>query len=233
MQRSYESELMDGALQDPELLAEDLRNLRLMNRLLGGSRVLLFGLQDFLRRHKLREFSLLDIGTGSADIPAAITRWSRKEGIRASIVAVENQTLTARIAAAQTAPYAEISLIQGNAGALPFRPRSFDVVTASQILHHFSDAAIVALLRQWAVFARRAIIIGDLIRHPVAYYGIYAVTKLWTRNAMTIHDAALSVRRALTVPEWRELFLTAGVGDVEIRSVAPFRVSAVISLESN
>jgi hypothetical protein len=49
---------------------------------------------------------------------------------------------------------------------------------------------------------------------------------------MTIHDAALSVRRALTLPEWREILKAAAVGDVEIRWLAPFRVSAVISLES-
>jgi hypothetical protein len=47
---------------------------------------------------------------------------------------------------------------------------------------------------------------------------------------MTINDAALSVHRALTLREWKHVFNKAAVGRVEIRAVAPFRMSALIML---
>jgi hypothetical protein len=39
------------------------------------------------------------------------------------------------------------------------------------------------------------------------------------------------VRRAFTVAEWRELFHRADVGPVQLFSIFPFRVLALISLE--
>ncbi|MGH7928107.1 MAG: methyltransferase domain-containing protein [Candidatus Binatia bacterium] len=231
MKRSYQKELMDGAPADEKLLIDDLRNLRYMNRFLGGSRVLLYGLKRLIREEKLTSFSLLDVGTGSGDIPAAIARWGRQQSFNTRIVALEAQAVTASVAAGHTKRFPEISVVQCDAGAPPFHHASFDIVTASQFLHHFTEANIIALLQRWAALARRAIVISDLIRHPVAYYGIQVLTRLCTRNVMTIRDAPLSVHRALTVGEWRNLFIHAAVGRVEIRSIAPFRMSAVISLK--
>jgi SAM-dependent methyltransferase len=228
MKRSYEKELMDAPVIDPAMWVDDLRNLRAMNRFLGGSRGLLWALKRMLLREKLTQFSLLDVGTGSGDIPAAMVLWSRRRRLRPRVIAVEAQPLTTKVAAAHTSSLPEISVIQGDAGTLPFRRRSFDIVTASQFLHHFSEAKIISLLQGWATLARRAIVISDLIRHPLPYYGIYFLTRLCTVNPMTINDAALSVQRALTLREWRALFNKAAVGRVEVRAMAPFRMSAVI-----
>ena len=214
----------------PTILVDDLRNLRAMNRFLGGCRVLLHGLKSFLRQEKMTHFSVLDVGTGSGDIPAAVARWSRKQGFETRIVALDSHKIMTAVAAEYTRNFPEISIVRCDAGAPPFRRSSFDIVVASQFLHHFTEADIIALLRRWADVGRRAIVISDLVRHPAAYYGIDMLTRLSTRNPMTINDAPLSVRRALTIPEWRNLFIQASVGRVEICSVAPFRMYAVISL---
>jgi 2-polyprenyl-3-methyl-5-hydroxy-6-metoxy-1,4-benzoquinol methylase len=228
MKRSYESEYMDGPVSDRAVLVDDLRNLRAMNRFLGGSRGLLYGLKRLLHEENLTSFSLLDVGTGSADIPTAIARWSRHRCVTPRIVALDAHAITVKIAAQQTNDFPEIAVVQSDGATLPFRASSFDVVTASQFLHHFTEAKIVTLLQRWATLARKAIVISDLIRHPAAYYGIYAVTRLCTRNRMTIHDAALSVKRALTLQEWKRILNHAAVGRVQICSIAPYRMSATI-----
>jgi hypothetical protein len=71
-----------------------------------------------------------------------------------------------------------------------------------------------------------------LIRHPVAYCGIRVITRLFTRNIMTLTDGPLSVRRAFTLAEWGELFRRADIGRVQIFSAFPFRVAALISPQS-
>jgi hypothetical protein len=76
VRRSYEQELMDLRGNEPDMLAEDLCNLRLLNRYFCGRRCVMLGLHRALDRQKLKHFSLLDIGTGSADIPAAILTWA-------------------------------------------------------------------------------------------------------------------------------------------------------------
>jgi len=230
MRRSYDKEMMDLTGNSPDLLAEDLRNLRILNRYLRGARCVMLGLRLALGHETLKRMSVLDVGTGSADIPVAVLAWAKRRNVAAKIVCVEADPITARIAASQTKQLADIDIIQGDACAPPFSLRSFDFVVASQFLHHFSEAAIVDLLKQWAKLARRAIVIGDLVRHPVAYHGIRLLTKLTTHNVMTLTDAPLSVRRAFTFKEWRGLLRQADIGSVSMFSVFPFRMAAVVRL---
>ena len=225
MRRSLEKEMMDLPDQPKELLQQDLRNLTIINRYLGGYRGVMRAVARLVEEQKLARFSLLDVGAGSGDIPARIATRIRKKRIAARLVAIETEPVTVAVAAEKTRDYPEISLVQGDAMALPFRAASFDFVLASQLLHHFSEDNVVTLLRTWSKVARRAIIVSDLVRHPLAYYGIRAITRLFTRNVMTLTDAPLSVWRAFTMAEWRELFRRADV-------VFPFRVMALISIRS-
>ena len=246
MKRSYEKEMMDLPGHPRELLEEDLANLRVFNRYLGGHRSVMRGLARLVREQRLVGFSLLDVGTGSGDVPARISDWAQRRGIKTSIVALEPEPVTARVAATLTNPpfipllqrgkegnfrRCAILVVRGDGYAPPFRAGSFDFVLASQLLHHFSEEKIVALLRTWSQLARRAIIISDLVRHPVAYHGIRLITKICTRNVMTRTDAPLSVRRAFTMGEWRELFRRAQVGRFQIFSMFPYRMLALISLK--
>jgi SAM-dependent methyltransferase len=232
VRRSAELEMMDVPGQPKELLAGNLRDLRIINRYLGSYRGALGGLARLVREQELRRFTLLDIGTGSGDIPAAIAHWARRRNIAARINGLERDAVTMEQAMAHTKSLREITMVRGDAMAPPFRNKSFDFILASQLLHHFTDAQIVALLRNWARLARRAIIVCDLQRHPLAYHGIRLLTRGFTRNAMTRVDAPLSVRRACTLAEWSELIRRADIGTFRVRRVLPFRVLGVILLKS-
>ena len=231
MRRSHEKEMMDLPGQPMQLLEEDLRNLRVINRYLGASRTVLRGLRRLVKEQKIRRFSLLDVGTGSGDIPVRIVQWARSEGVNTHVVGLEPEPVTASVAAIQTRAVPEISVVRGDAMLPPFPSSSFDFVLASQLLHHFSEEHIVGLLRIWAGVARKAVIVSDLVRHPIAYHGIRILTRLSTRNVMTRMDAPLSVQRAFTLTEWRELFQRAGVGPVQLFSVFPFRMMALLSVQ--
>ena len=230
MKRSYQKEMMDFAGNSPALLAEDLGNLRWLNRYLRGTRAVLFALQKSLLRDHGKPISVLDLGTGSADIPQAISAWSQRRGLAATIIGIDANPVTASIAAERSRSHAAIAIIQGDAGALPFAAAAVDYIVASQFLHHFGEARIVELLKAWAQVARRGIVISDLVRHPVAYHGIRLLTTLTTRNLMTRTDAPLSVRRACTLHEWRDLLHQADIGRVEMYSIFPFRMAALIRL---
>jgi SAM-dependent methyltransferase len=233
MKRSTEKEMMDLPGNPRELLVEDLRNLRIINRYLGGYRGVIKGLKRLVRNDRMSRFSLLDVGTGSADIPKVIVRWARNHGVAARVVALEPEPVTAAEASHQTQQWPEISVIRGDGMAPPFRASSFDFVLASQMLHHFSDDRIIALLKTWSRLARKAILISDLVRDPLAYYGIRVITQLFTRNEMTRFDGPLSVRRALTLNEWRELFQEAAVGRFRVVPIFPYRQMTVISVSNH
>jgi 2-polyprenyl-3-methyl-5-hydroxy-6-metoxy-1,4-benzoquinol methylase len=232
VKRSQEKELMDLPGQPRELLQEDLRNLRNLNRWLGGSRAVMRGVQRAVKRKGLSNFSLLDVGTGSADMPETIVRWAINKGFSVRIVGLEAEPVTAETALMRTTHLPQVSIVRADATRPPFLPRSFDFVLASQLLHHFSEATIVKSLRAWSEVARTAIIISDLVRHPAAYYGIRCLTRLTTSNIMTLTDGPLSVERAFTSTEWRDLFSRAAVGKFELFSLVPFRMLAIVSLNT-
>jgi len=228
MRRSLDLELMDLPGQPAELLEEDLRNLRTINRYLGAYRAVLAGLDRLVGKHQTHRVSVLDVGTGSGDIAASIARWARRRGIRAQITAIEPDPVTIRVAADRTRNVAEIMPVRADGALPPFRAASFDFVLASQLLHHFDENSIIAALQTWSKLARRAIIISDLLRDPLAYYGIRLLTKLFTRNVMTLTDAPLSVHRSFTIAEWRDLIRRTELGPAQVFPVFPFRVVALI-----
>jgi len=274
MKRSEQQEMMDLPGQPRELLEGNFADIRMINRYMGNYRSVIRGLSRLVQEQELVDFSLLDVGTGSGDIPARISHWARQSGLGARIVGLEPEAVTARLAAVLTQQASSrfiprtceqmydppltsppsrgrckrgnlplvkeeeeedfarygISVVRGDGCAPPFGPASFDFVLASQLLHHFSEDKIISLLRSWSKVARKAIIISDLVRHPAAYYGIRILTKLFTRNVMTQTDAPLSVRRAFTAAEWRDIFRRAEVGPLRLFSVFPFRVLALISV---
>ncbi|HEY2990726.1 MAG TPA: methyltransferase domain-containing protein [Candidatus Binatia bacterium] len=233
MRRSLEKEMMDLPGNPPELLQGDLANLRTLNGCLGGYRGVLRYLRHFARARSMANFSLLDIGTGGGDVPTTIAHWARSEGIEAKIVGIDLDPVTLGVARGQIRSFPEISLVRADVFCLPFAPSSFDLVHVSQVLHHFSETEIVSVLESASKIARRAVLVSDLIRHPISYYGVTALTRLFSRNEMTRTDAPLSVKRAFTLREWKELFGRADIGPARVAPLFPFRVFASLSVAAS
>jgi SAM-dependent methyltransferase len=203
--RSNEAELMDGSDYSLDELVENLADLRRVNRYLGGQSALtrrLFPMIESLGRRKVR---LLDIGTGSADIPNMIVEWARARGIELDFVVLDLNEIAAREARTLTSGYPEIEVVRADASHLPFADRSFDFVIASLFLHHFQNRDAAQLLRGFARVARVAFLINDLRRHPMAYYAIKLLTRIFTRNRLVRNDAAVSVLRGFSPCDIEEI----------------------------
>src|SRR5262245_28573696 len=178
IERSSESEMMDRPDVAPDLLADDLKNLRLLNRYLGGARALRLALAPLIQKSRSLPLTLLDVGAGSGDIARHLARWYGRRGIAARIVTMDRNPVGTAVAAERNRTFAALTAVRADAAAVPFAPRTFDCVMASQLLHHFTAPQIIEMLRAWAPLARRAIVISDLVRHPLAYYGIRALPRV-------------------------------------------------------
>lgn len=224
---------MDRPDAEPGRVRESLRDLGAVNRYLGGRAALLPGLRHACAgRPRGASLSVLDVGTGAADVPAWAAEWASSRGLRVTAVGLDRGRAAIEVARGEVARGVPLRLVRGDALALPFRDGAFDVAMSSTTLHHFSGEAAVRFLTELARVARRGVVIGDLRRSVPGYVGarLLAAT-VWRRHRYARHDGPVSVRRAYTVSEVRGLLKAAGLeGDVERRAF--FRLSVWIPVEN-
>ena len=200
-------ELLDRPDADPTLVAESLRNIARANRWFGGTAAVRFGLRRTMNGVPAGStLSLLDLGTGLGDLPRAAVQWGAARGIRLIPVGVELNR-----AAAVLARKRGLATAVACAGVPPVREKSIDIVLVSQVAHHLTSASIVHLLRTCDRLARRAVILADLHRHPLAPASFWFGARLLRFDRNTLADGITSLRRGFTPAELNELLSRAGV----------------------
>jgi len=205
-------------------LSANLRDIRNLNRWFGGTSL---ALNTVLRLTSgCTAVSVLDVATGSADIPLALWHTLRRAGLEPSIVALDSSAEVLAEAAAQLGGGA-VELQQGDARALPYPDDSFDIVLCCLALHHFSPSEATSVLREMWRVARRGIIVTDLRRGYLAYASTWLATRTVARNRLTRHDGPLSVLRAYTPDELSGLARRAGIPNPTIERHIFFRQSLV------
>ena len=229
--RIYVEELLDAGEGTDDDVARNLSDLRRINRFLGGTKVVLEALSTYLGSRDTDQVSLLDIGTGSADIPTAVAKWCDSRGIRPLMAALDISERNLRIARTRLGIGSDVKLVQADSMRLPFVENSFDFVTASLFLHHFKDEDVVQLLSDFARVARRAIIINDLVRNLIPYYFARLTGPVLATSYLTRYDGPVSVLRGFTLDEMKSLAERAGLRNVIVKRVFPYRLSLVAKIE--
>jgi SAM-dependent methyltransferase len=213
-------EILDDPETDPELRERSLRDVRRSNTLLGGTLAVLSELARVLPSLG-PSASLLDVGTGLADIPRAARERASESGVALTTFGVDEAETLARV---------NERLLDGSACAdarrLPFADASIDVVTCSQVLHHFTDAEIPDVLRELDRVARRRVIVSDLRRSWLAACGFWLVTWPLGFHPVTRHDGVVSVLRGFTPSELAGHVLAATGRRAEVRRHLGFRLTA-------
>src|SRR5262245_41124958 len=210
-------------------LRQCLSDVARLNALFGGRRLTVAGVRRLASALPVaRRLTVLDVGTGGADIPRALVRWARRVGRPIRVFALDRDAATLDIAREESATYPEIAFLQGDALDLPVLPVSVDVVISSLTLHHHEPDAAVRHLGEMDRAGGLGLVVNDLVRSRVARDLVWLATRLFARNRMSRHDGPLSVRRAYTAGELGTLCEKAGLFDVRItRYPAHLRQCAV------
>ena len=201
-----EPELMDRPQPVTPELVSDLQNLRQLNRYFGSYRLI----EHFLRRwiKPRSRMQILDLATGSGDIPRLVVDYARRVEATVTVDAVDQQASTLEIARSLSGDYPEIEFFQGD--ILSFGEGEYDVVLCSLALHHFEEEAAVQVLKRCRQISRRYVLVSDLRRGLVATAGVYLLTALIFREPMTRIYARRSAERAFSFREFRSLAERAG-----------------------
>jgi len=214
--RSAALELMDDLSIGGDELAEALRQLRVINRALGSAWPTLDGVRRLWRAAgRPSQLTILDVGAGSGDINRLLLAWADRQRIamRITLVDIHPETCAGAAVYYQGEPRIEVvcsDLMRLGIGAA-------DIVTTALFTHHFSAEQLPEVYRALARAARLGVVVNDLQRHPIAWAGIWAATRLLSRNRMIRNDAPLSVRRGFRPADLDRLRAAPGLAGLTYR----------------
>ena len=191
------AELLDDPAADPATVRASLLHIARANRWFGGRAAVIWGIRRALRGVPAgSHLSLLDIGTGAGDLPRAAMRWARRHGHELEIFGLERSPVAAALAQANG-----VATVLADAGALPVRPGSVDIVLLSQVAHHLAPASAATLFRSCHGIARRALVVADLRRSRVASAAFAVGARALRFDTVTRADGHTSIRRGYTPKE--------------------------------
>src|SRR6185437_732619 len=154
-----------------------------------------------------------------------IERWAAKRGIAVELVGVDVSANAVRAARYAEPALSRVSYVLGDACDCA-KAQNGDVITASGMTHHLSEAEIVRLLGWMEQTARVGWMITDLHRMVVPYrvFSVVAWGPWWQRFIRP--DGLRSIRRAFREEDWVRMCAAAGIARdrLEIRTHRPARL---------
>lgn len=226
--RSSAIEIMDDLTSSGTIIDQTLRELEFINTWLGGNAVTLNALDKVVQSHReIKTLAIADLGCGGGDMLRLINNWAIKRNIQVQLTGIDaNPNIIAFAKNNVALPNVQFSSI--DIFSDEFKKMHFDVVLGTLFFHHFTSDQLIDFFRQLRQQVKVALIINDIHRHPLAYHSIAMLTKAFSKSAMVIHDAPLSVLRAFSKDELRFIFNQAGYSKYSIQWKWAFRWEVVL-----
>jgi ubiquinone/menaquinone biosynthesis C-methylase UbiE len=221
MKRKVIPELLDTDAGTPAEIATSLSDLRRINRWFGGLATTQALLERVAPKQELRSLSVLEVAAAASEVPEVVRTNLQKRGIEIDV------TLLDRSATHFGKSSNGSRAVVADALALPFADASFDIVCSCLFVHHLVPYEVVQFVNEGLRVCRVAVLINDLIRHPIHLALVHAGWPIY-RSRVTRHDAPASVWQAYTVEEMLDLLKQTKAAKTETSRHFLFRMGLVI-----
>jgi SAM-dependent methyltransferase len=219
MQRVNTQEILDSDACPPVEVETSLRDLCRINRLFGGVATTRRLIERVASATGTRHFSVLEVAAGFGEVSRIAGRQLARKDITLKVTDLDR---------------VRTHLLRGNravvadALALPFPDCTFDLVSCSLFAHHLEPADLARFASEALRVSRFAILINDLVRHPLHLALVYAGFPLM-RSYVSRVDGLASVRRSYIPEEMRRILSAAAkpAPRVEVSRHFLFRMGAI------
>jgi len=226
--RSTEREFTEHRTCDEAVAAQAYRGMATFNRWGGGIAVV----RDFVefevsRVPAGRPLRVLDIGSGSCDIPLAVSRWAKARGFAVEFTCVDYSDTAVRLGWENIAKSGDLQVRMGQGDIFEYQSEEpFDCAVGSMFFHHFTDDEIIRLVNRLRSIVRHSLLISDLLRYT-PYYLIAWLGSLVLPTELR-HDVRVSIKRGFKLTELRHLFRDMDGVSVTVSRDRMFRALAVV-----
>jgi ubiquinone/menaquinone biosynthesis C-methylase UbiE len=221
MKRTAKAELLDTDSGTSAEIASSLDDLQRINRWFGGLRTTQVLIKQVSQCRGMKSLSLLEVAAGASQLGELIRPRLQKQRIELDV------TLLDRAMSHFRKSGNGVRTVAGDALALPFADGSFDLVCSCLFVHHLAAQEFLQFMKEALRVSRVAVLINDLIRHPMHLALVHAGRPLY-RSRLTRHDAPASVWQAYTQPEMLELLKQTSANKVEMSRHFLFRMGVVV-----
>lgn len=188
-------EFLDDPATPRDVRDRSMADVTRSNALFGATRAVIGALRSVMPQLP-KNALLLDVGTGLGDIPAHAIREARRAGVSLKTIGLDVTESLLRTARSRLA-----SVVVGDVLRLPFEDGAVDIVTCSQLLHHFVEGDARQVIAELHRVSRGFIVIGDLRRSWMAAGGFWLASFGLRFHPVTRHDGVTSVLRGFTAEE--------------------------------
>jgi ubiquinone/menaquinone biosynthesis C-methylase UbiE len=230
MQRVDAPEILDSDTCSAGEVRAVLKVLGRVNRWFGGVSTTQKMVERVAQASGINHFSLLEVAAGSGEVPEIVRQRVAARGMTLDVTLLDRAPshLPGKHAGQDRIP-ANRGIV-GDALDLPFSDGAFDLVSCSLFAHHLDAVQLARFVREGVRVSRRALLINDLIRHPVHLALVYTSYPLM-RSRIAWLDGLTSVRRAYIPEEVRSMVTSAlspAVAKVEISRNYLFRMGVIV-----
>jgi hypothetical protein len=220
VKRFVSEEILDSRECPAHEVAASLRDMGRINRWFGGVSTTRSMIERVASATGTRHFSMLEVAAGFGEVPLLAARQVARRGIIVDIMHLDRM---------QSHLVAGSHAVVADALALPFPDDAFDLVSCSLFAHHLEPDELTQFAREALRVSRFALLINDLVRHPMHLALVYAGFPLMRSHASRV-DGVASVRRAYIPEEMREILsVSAGCPSrVEISEHYLYRMGAIV-----
>lgn len=221
--RHRQPEVMDQPDLDPHQHTAALHSLARINYWSRSVGILWSPLRQLAERLGVKSLTVLDLATGSGDIPLGLWSKARRKGIDLQILGCDVSDCAVEAARAQNIQQgAAVRFEQRDVLADPPTVQ-YDAVICSLFLHHLEEDQAVQLLRIMSTAARHLLLVNDLERSVTGFLLVKLATRLLSRSPVVWIDGPRSVEGAFSLAEARKLANLAGLESAVVERRHPCR----------
>ena len=228
MKRVVVTEEMDDAALGAKEHGRALDGLARINFFSRSARNLWTVIEALAQEDPGRRLRVLDIATGSGDIPVSLWKKAKKNGVLLEIEACDKSPQALDFARAR----AQKSGAQVRFFTLDIHkeviPSGYDVLISSLFLHHLQDQDAVVFLRRMAKQAKSLVLVNDLARNVPGLILAFFGTRLLTTSRIVHADSVLSVRAAFSISEIKNALQEAGLPLARVERRWPSRFLVIL-----
>jgi ubiquinone/menaquinone biosynthesis C-methylase UbiE len=232
MQRVDAPEILDSDACSQGDVEAVLRVLGRINRWFGGVATTQRMVERAAQVSGMKHLSLLEVAAGSGEVPEIVRSRLARRGIALKVTLLDRAR--SHLPGENRAEANRTGRNRGivaDALALPFDDGAFDLVSCNLFAHHLNDQQLSQFVRESLRVSRRAVLINDLVRHPLHLALVYASYPIM-RNRIAWLDGLTSVRRAYVPEEIRSVLASAfppqQVPQMEITRNYLFRMGVIV-----